>query len=183
MNEDFEKLDQLLRVGDFESLSGEDQHWIEESIGSAEAFDRLRETTIIARQENVKNVRPQVKKDLMKQFKEKHQPGWKLVLQWKIPAYAAMLIVALISSLLMTLMPEKERIVERYIPQQPIVDTVFVASEPDTVFIERTIDRPVYVKVFEEEEKSTPVVAVERIRKGKSLADQSGIKDILVSGR
>lgn len=182
MNAEFEKIEQLLNKGSFESLSEEDQYWVKENLGGAEAYDHLRESTIIARQEKAIPVSSGVKKDLMKQFKEKHQPGWKLVLQWKIPAYAALILLIAVSSSLITFLPEKERLVEKYVWQDPVVDTVFVASEPDTVFIERTIERPVYVKVYETSEE-TPVVAVERKSKGKSLADQSEIKDILVSGR
>lgn len=182
MSEEFDKIEYLLQQGNFESLSAADRNWVEQNLGSAEAFDQLREATIIAHQERITPVRSTVKKDLLKQFKEKHQPGWELALQWKIPAYAVMLILMAVSSALIAFMPEKERLVEKYVLQDPIVDTIWVASQPDTAFIERTIERPVYVQVYEGV-KEEPVLVAERISKGKSLADQSEIKDILVSGR
>ncbi|MDW3191690.1 MAG: hypothetical protein R8G66_04975 [Cytophagales bacterium] len=182
MNEEFDKIERLLQAGDFDTLSAEDQFWIKDHLGSPETFDQLREATIIARTEKELPVRSKVKQDLMRQFKEKHQPGWKLVLQWKVPAYAAVLMLMLVATTLITFMPEKERIVETFIAQEPVIDTVYVVSQPDTVFIERIVEQPVYVKVVEEAEEA-PVLAVERKSKGKSLADQSDIKDILVSGR
>lgn len=183
MSEEFDKIERLLQSGNFNSLSPEDQYWVKDNLGSPEAFDQLRETTIIARQEKAVPVRSKVKQDLMRQYKTKHQPAWKQVLQWQMPAYAAMLMLVFVTTTIITFMPEKERLVETFIVQEPIVDTVYVASQPDTIFIERTIERPVYVKVVEEEPEEATVLAVERKSKGKSLADQSDIKDILVSGR
>ena len=182
MNEEFDKIDRLLKAGDFESLNEEDQYWVRDNLGSAEAFNELRETTMIARNEREMPVRSKVKKDLMRQFQEKHRPGWKLALQWKVPAYAVAIMLMIVSAAIVTFMPEKERLVETYNAQEPIIDTVYIASQPDTVFIERTIERPVYVKVVAEAEEA-PVLEVERKSRGKSLADQSDIKDILVSGR
>ncbi len=182
MKDEFEKIEKILKRGPFDTLSEEDQYWVKENLGGAEAFDHLRESTIIAHREKDLPVSSGVKRDLMKQFKEKHQPRWKLVLQWKVPAYAVMILLMAVTGSLISFMPEKERVVEKYVRQDPVIDTVYVASQPDTVFIERTVERPVYVKVYETTEE-TPVVAVERKSKGKSLADQSEIKDILVSGR
>lgn len=182
MKKEFEKVERLLQTGDFDTQSAEDQDWIENNLGSASAFDELRNATLIARNEKEVPVKTNVKKDLMNQFKEKYQPGWKLALQWKIPAYAAMLVLIAVTSAIVIFMPEKERLVEKYVFQDPLIDTVYVASQPDTIFIERTIERPVYVKVYEESEEA-PVLAAERKSRGKSLADQSEIKDILVSGR
>lgn len=182
MNEPFEKIEALLQSGDFRTLGTEDQHWIKENFGGADAFDHLRQTVLMAQKEKTKPVRAHVKSDLMKQFKSKHQPAWKLLLQWKIPMHLAFLMMFVFSAILMVMLPVQERVVEKYVQQDPIIDTVFIASEPDTVFIERTIERPVYVKMYQEVEEE-PVLVAERRTKGKSLADQSEIKDILVSGR
>lgn len=179
---EFEKIEQLLNKGNFNALTEEDQYWIKENFGGAEAFDHLRDSIMIARKEKLMPVRSDVKKDLMKQFQKKHQPRWKLALQWKMPAYAVAILLVLVTGSLLAFMPEKERLVEKYVLQDPVIDTVYLVSKPDTIFIERTIEQPVYVKVFETTDE-TPVVAEERKLRGKSLAEQSEIKDILVSGR
>ena len=146
--------------------------------------DPSREIVATAKQTPEVRVRPGLKKDLMKQFRQKHQPSWKLAIQWKVPAYAAVLMVTIMTLGLYLLIPAKERIVERRVVSEPVTDTVYVASQPDTVFIERTIEKPVYVTVYKErEEEVVPVLIAERKTRGKSLADQSEIKDILVSGR
>lgn len=182
MKNEFEKVERLLKTGDFDTQSAEDQDWIKNNLGGASAFDELREVTLIARSEKEVPVKTNVKKNLMSQFKEKHQPGWKIALQWKIPAYTAILVLMAVTSTIIIFMPEKEHLVEKYVFQDPLIDTVYVASQPDTIIIERTIERPVYVKVYEKSEEA-PVLVAERKPKGKSLADQSEIKDILVSGR
>ena len=183
--EDFDRLEQLLQEGNFDALEEKDQLWIEQRLGGAESFSTLRETVGMAKKGRELPVKLRRKSDLIKHFRQQHQPKWKLALQWKVPAHAAALAIIVMAALVYLLIPAKERVVEKVVWQDPVVDTVFVSSKPDTVIIERTIEKPIYLTVYKTipQENSNLKLAVERKPKGKSLADQADIKDILVSGR
>ena len=184
MSEEFDRLERLLESGEFASLSIEDQHWVNENLGDEAAYNKLTKVVGIANRDMRVLVSPKVRRDLMKQFRQKHQPNWVLAVQWKIPAYVAVMAILTFSFLITWLIPAQERIVERLVSQEMIVDTIYVASKPDTVFIKQTIEKPIYITVYKEREsEKSQVAAIVREPKGKSLADQSEIKDILVSGR
>lgn len=184
MKEDFDRLEKLLKTGDFQTLDSQDKLWVEKNLSGEEAFSKLQRIVSETKMEREKSVHPGVKADLMNKFHQKHQPQWKLAFQWSVPAYAAGLFLIVCTTLIYFLVPTKERVVEKLVLQDPVIDTVFVASKPDTVFIEQTVEVPVYVTVYKEvEPENLPTLAGVRKPKGKSLADQSDIKDILVSGR
>lgn len=179
-NREFDKLDALLRQKSYNGLTLEEKQFVEEHIGGEKAYDELFSMIDFAKNSKKVPISSDVKRSLTNKFKSKQQSSisW---LNFKLPVYANMPIVALLVIIVWVFLPAKEVEVEKIVTVQlpPKVDTLIVQSPPDTVYFEKkiTIEVPVYITKKEEPLTTAPKIT------GQTLAEQQGLTDLLVSGR
>ena len=180
-NLEFEKMDELIRLKSFSDLTREEKEWVKDQMGGEEAYTRLRTLVLEVSSEKVPDVPGSLKKSLVMAMRMKHsrpRSVWYNILNYRIPAYAGFLALLLIMTLYAITLPPEEVIVEKTVevPSEPVVDTVYIQSKPDTIFIEKIIEKPIYLT--REVEKTEPGKSPATLS-GKSLADQEDIRSLL----
>jgi hypothetical protein len=179
---DFDKLDGLIRVKNYEALSVEERIFVSGQLGGEQAFTNLRSLVLEAQQSESLLVTSSVKADLVKQFKGKHQKTSFVWLGYRMPAYAQALLLIFVIVSVWFLKPTEQVIIDRAVTVQlpGKTDTLMIQLPADTVFIEKRIrvEVPVYITKTEADVKDSPEVI-----KGSSLSDQQGLRDLLVSGK
>ena len=173
------KLDDLLRSKSYQELTEEQKFWIDNELGGEEAYSRLRGIVTSSASELHMEVDSSVKQSLMRQIKMKNQSHIGRIFNFKVPAYLTLIVVLFSLAFVLLAEPETkvvEKIVE--IPSQPVIDTLYIETRADTVYIERTKEVPVYLTLETEKEQNieNPIPPLA----GKSLADQEEIRKLLV---
>ncbi len=178
-NKSFDKIDWLLREKSYEALNKEEKQLADEQLGGEKAYQDLRSLILLASSEPERKTAPQTKQALLALFKQKHRPAWLGIFAYKIPAYASAAIVILAVALAFLFTPEKERVVEKIvsIPTTPVIDTVIVAQH-DTVYLEKVVEKTIYLTANPKEEKNT--APVPKIITSKPMAEQEELKSFLV---
>ena len=174
------RLDELLQSKDFKDLDPDEKKWIEEELGGEEAYMKLRSIVNASASEPEMSVSGSVKQSLMTAMKRKNQPQWAKLINFQIPAYVGALIL-FISIVFVILAEPQTQVVEKIVevPSDPVIDTVFVQTKADTVFIDRIKEVPVYLTVEETPEQVTPEEPIPPLT-SKSLADQEEIRKLIV---
>ncbi len=176
----YDRLEALLKAKPFQELDEKDKAWVRKEIGGELAYDQLQEIVLGLSKEKHMKTSADVKKELVKRFKHKHQTVWGQILSYRVPAVAGTFIWILLALVLFYLLPAKQQVVEKHIAVETTrVDTLLVQLPADTVFIHRTVRVEVPVeapKPREEKESKTIIV------KGNALSEQKGLQRLLVSG-
>ena len=174
-----ERLDDLLRSTNYEQLGEQDRAWIDEELGE-KAYKDLRLLIAGVSEEKVRSVSAETKFALMNEFRIRNRSVFAKVLSVKIPGYVAVILLLLIGSLYFVIPPKERVLVERMeIPAQPVIDTVFMTSEPDTVFIETEKEVPVYITKYVEQVTDPDEAQDNQQVREKSLADQVELRSLL----
>lgn len=179
-NEEFNRLDKLVKSKAYTDLNAEDREWINEEVGA----DAYKELSILASSisgEKEKTIRKQVKSDLIKTMKRKHRGVLATTLGYRTPMYANVMALLLLVTVAWFVLPAKEVIIEKLITiNVPVVDTVTIQLPSDTVFIERKVrvEVPIYLTKTAE-----PSEAIEKRVKDKPFAEDKALQDLLVSGQ
>ena len=174
-------IDQRLKDSDYESLSPNEKMWVDEHLGGKAGYTSLAQLVLEATATSVMPTQANTKAVLMAKMKSRHQPAWQKALAFRVPAYLASALVVLAIVTTAALMPKP-------VPPQPSppiqlvkVDTVYLQSVPDTVFVERQVKVPVYIAVNKTPPKDKPLLTKTPSKlTGKPLAAQSEVQDFLV---
>lgn len=177
-----EKLDLLLKTKSYHQLDDDDKVIVKELLGDRDDYERFRSLILPIVMEQRMTVDKGVKQALIHKMKSKNKKqGWGFF-NYKIPAYMAVLLLFLFTMAVYTFAPTKEVFVEKIvtIPSVPVVDTVLVESQPDTVFVEKIVrvKVPIYL-VAEKEKPEVKPRTKETNLSGKSLADQKELRSLL----
>ncbi|MEL7002787.1 MAG: hypothetical protein AAFN93_08650 [Bacteroidota bacterium] len=178
----YESVDELLKNKSFHELTTQERLVIDEYVGGEREYNRLKAIIHEIVGKNEMNISIDVKKSLMLKMKAKHRPVWLSLVGYKMPAYAVVLALFLFGLAFYFFGPKKEVEVLKTITKttEPIIDTVYLTSTPDTIYVERKIEVkvPVYLSAEVKEDPRLPNEQ-EVIRPGKSLADQGELRSIL----
>lgn len=176
--EKFDALDRLLLTKAFRDLTGKEKADCKDAGIDEHAYQAMRTLILEAGNMRERPVQATVRKDLTGRFRAKNQTWTNVVLSAKIPAYLNVAALAVLAIVLWYLLPAKEIIIEKpTIVELPgRTDTLFLATSPDTVFIEKLVKVEIPVVTVNPPE-STP----EKSLKGSTLADQKELRKLLVS--
>jgi len=182
-NREFDKLDRLIREKSYDSLTSEERIFVDGQIDGEKAYNDLWSLILQTQQTDSIPVTPSVKIDLVNQFKNKYQRTPLFWLNYKMPAYANVLLIAIAVLAVWYLKPAEQVVVDRLVTIQipGKIDTLMIQLPADTVFIEKRIrvEVPVYVTKIEVPEPAQLHASI----KGNSLSNQQGLRDLLVTGR
>lgn len=158
MKEHMDKIEFLLQRYDYEQLSAQEQHLVQEILGSEEAYRLMRTSINQARgsQTDLKSGAA-MKQELMTEFKKQHgragahTSGSLLgrLFQRQVPAYVMviLLLVAVAPYFFWgTGAPDQQASEVTYVEVPTIADTVYVTLAADTVYQERLVYQKVFVK-------------------------------------
>jgi hypothetical protein len=185
--EKIEKLERLLQLYAYADLSAADKEWVQELVHSEEEYAALRETNRqLALHANSKlDFVPssEILKKIKLSVKAKRKPHFVTTwLQSPIPSYATLLLMIFIGSIAWWVGTQRTKLitVEKI---KPRIDTVFLASKPDTIVREKII----YIKVNTSQNQvvqssvnsSPPDVGIVR---GVTMKEKEELGKLLVSG-
>ena len=177
----FDKLDQLIRSKQFEELDPTELSFVLETLGNEAAYRHYQQLIKQSSEQAVRPVSARVSRDLTQRFKEKNRSAIYSWMTYRVPAYVNLMLILLFFAGIW-FWPEKPAEIvqitkEVYLPGK--TDTLLVQLPPDTVVIERVIQKnvPVYITSNAVEIPKTPDT------EGSSLAEQQDLTDFLVSGR
>ncbi|MEP3387702.1 MAG: hypothetical protein ABJO02_05920 [Reichenbachiella sp.] len=174
---DLERLDHLIRSKAYDQLSESEEKWILEHLPNEIAYTKIRHIVLELSSEPVPKLARSSKADLMRQFKTKHASPTYNWLNYRIPAHLSFLVAIGLAFLIWWISPSREIIIEKPVTVQlpGRIDTLFIHSKPDTVFIDkvRRIEVPIYIT---KKEEASP----EKDIKGSSMAEQHELDDFLV---
>lgn len=179
MEKEKEYLDKLLMKKRYEDLSDEEKKWVHEHLMDEGSYRKLHSIIHSIASEPEMNVDPSVKRDLVSLMKSRNEPTWRKVVDFKLPLYQSIGLLVLLMIFYSFIMQPSTKIVEKtvYVPTDPIFDTIFVESSPDTVFVERVLEKTVYLtQQIEPEETPSGNISVQ----SKSLAEEIELEDLLV---
>ncbi len=180
MENEFNRLDEILRTKTYADLNDEDRAWIDEVVGRS-GFEELSSLVSSVSRERERAVSSNVKTDLVREMKKKHRGALAVWLSYKTPMYANALALLFIAVSVWVFLPAREVIVEKPVTVRvPVVDTVTVQLPSDTVFIERKIrvEVPVYLT-----RTAAPKEVNEKEVRSKPLAEDEALRELLVSGK
>lgn len=185
--EKIEKLESLLQLYAYADLSAADKEWVQELVSSEEEYEALRETNKqLALHVNGRlnfAPSPEILKRIKLSTRAKRKPlfisTW---LQSPLPSYATLLLTIFVGSLAWWVGTQRTKLitVERI---KSRIDTVYLASKPDTIVREKII----YIKVnvsqtqaLQASTKSDQQDAVEH--RGVTMKEKEELGKLLVSG-
>ena len=179
-NDEFKKLESLLRLKSFEDLTVDEKGWIMQNFDHDEqSYDSLHKTIDGLATEKNQAVPSHYRKNLVQLYKKTHQPAWRRLVLYKTPLYANLLVMGFIGIIIWLSRPTKQVIVENIVTRETParVDTLIVKAPSDTVIIERTItiEKPVYLTRSNDPPVNPPV-------KGNALSEQKDLQALLVRG-
>jgi hypothetical protein len=185
MKAEDEKLEDLVSTKLFANLSAEEKQFILNVLGSEEQFNTLqrihaslRDHPVVTSVEPAPNVLIALKRKL-RETKKEYFP-LPAILQFKIPAYAALILAVLVGSL--TAMVSNGSTVKQSMVIVPKVerDTIYITNT-DTVYSERLLIKYVRVPTPAEPEMVTASSKSHKIL-GVSMKDKEELDRLLVSG-
>lgn len=184
--ENLEKFEQLLQKHSYSKLTEEEKQWVKNFVSSEFEYESLRQVNSqLTNYFSDKNklapdskVWATIKEDIPQAKRYSERSYW---IAAPMPAYAALMVLILVSVLSWYGGVRYSSPKEYTQQKMPRVDTVFIASKPDTVVRERII----YVKA-----NSLPaVIQVSKIRtedvppkRGVNMKEKENLEDLLVSG-
>lgn len=186
-NED--ELENIIRQKDFASLTEEEKALVLQSIGSEEEYEAIRKIELAMADPRLRsNLEPDVKTLHALQGRMKKQPAafeWGTIFQVKVPAYAAVLGLIMISIFIYAVRPAAE---VRYVTQEKVnapvvrVDTVFV-TKTDTIVRNRVVYRQVNLATSHPAVDPTTLVHQKQtVGSGVSMKEKEELNKLLVSG-
>ena len=185
MKKEEEKLEDLVNTKLFANLSSEEKQFVLDVLGSEEQFNTLQRIhASLLDHPAVSSVEPSpdVLIALQRKLRETRKESFLLpaIFQFRIPAYAALILAAMVGSL--TAMVSNGSSVKQPLVTVPKVerDTVYI-TKTDTVYRERLLIKYVRVPAPAEPEMVTASSKSDRIL-GVSMKDKEELDRLLVSG-
>ncbi|MEJ0055039.1 MAG: hypothetical protein WDN75_04925 [Bacteroidota bacterium] len=187
MKKEEERLERLIREKKFNQLTTEEREFVLSMLVPEEEFDAMYKAERLLGMESFRSSlqpAPELLSSLKSKMRKERAGSfkWSDLFRIKIPAYAAVLLIILFTSLgfwLRSPLPPAKAI-----SYSPLIkgDTVFV-TKIDTLFIERIVYRPIrlasppkQVPVLSLPEKQVPVA------EGVSMKEKEELNKLLVSG-
>lgn len=178
-----EKLEELLSTKAFDELTWSEKELVLSELGSEEQYEVMRKIGNTLMKGNILTPDPQIIKSLQQKMRdEKRTSVVYQLLSWQAPAYVTVFMVAACCTFTWFVTKKSN--------PSPLVtivktDTVYLASQPDTIFREKVIYRYVKPKVLftqnvTKTETTTPVRQPEIT--GVSMKANEALEKFLVSG-
>jgi hypothetical protein len=194
MSNNYEKIEQLMLLKDFEALNFQEREFIQDLM-SPEAYQQQR--TVLIESKRILSQKTPLKganlSSLQTHFKTTHSisSSWKL---GKIPIYQAVLFATLVGFVVWCWRPVLiETKVQKEVVYIPKVDTVFQETfieKEKVVYKTKTIRVPVlqidtvYVPIIDKEqfyqEKDSPTIFAKQNPKGKTMKDMGDLMHFVV---
>lgn len=194
MSKQYEQIEQLMLLKDFEALNFQEKAFIQELM-SPEAYQQQR-TVLIESKRLLAQKAPLEKTNLQQLqtlFKEKHadKASWRSM---NIPIYQAVLLAALVGFIVWFWRPVSiETRLQKEIVYLPKVDTIFqekLVEKERIIYKTKTIQVPVlqidtvYIPTIDKEqfykEKNSPTIFAKQSSKGKTMKDMGDLMNFVV---
>lgn len=183
--ENTERFEQLLRTSPYHELSAEDKNWVSQFVGSEEEYEAMRQATIILEKHDAASIQPDpaVLKSLRKAWDAKRSPALSANrFGWSLPAYAAIpafFLVGVICWWIGRSWNKDTIYVDRMVTR---VDTIRVASKPDTVVIERVVYKSVNIPSMTATTATKQSEVSPMVNRGVNMKEKEELEKLLVSG-
>lgn len=179
----FEQLENLVVNKTFSELTTEEHDFVMEQVGSEKAFNELKTMIELAKSQAIVPTENKTRSDLTRYFKAKHKKSYPSWIRVQVPVYLNAIILLILALGLWQFLPEKEVIVEKKVTEYVTLpaDTITISAPADTIYIEKIvkINQPIYIeKVAETKEEQE-----RKVKAGKPLSKQQGLKELLVTGK
>ncbi len=181
--EDLNRFEQLLKQCSFKSLNEEERSFVFQFISSEEEYESLRSAEIELKKFFDAKVDLNPRKETLLRIKqsraEKIIPTQSFWLRPTVPAYAMallMIVVGVAGWWSGAKFGSEEVLVEKIVPR---IDTIRIASKPDTIIKEKIIyvpSQPITLVVNQAKENETVTA------KGVNMKDKEELERLLVSG-
>lgn len=191
-----DKIESLLQKFTYEELNEVDRKLVDEVVGSEEAYNLLRKSTLQAKASSQDlEVNKRMKDKLMDQFKEEWRKSSSspvsVMIGRKVPAYYALILMLLTAFPFIYLLSQKPQVTEQqitYVDVPGVTDTLYVKLPADTIFTERVVYQKVFIPV---ESKTDIVLAKKTIQQAEesfatsdvrtSLSENKALNDLMIS--
>ncbi len=185
---DEERFTQLLRTKSYQQLTPAERKWIEDALLSAEEYEQLRNAELTLQAEVTESNRVQVNPVILERLKEHLQSGpkrassWGYIFTYRVPAYVVASCVMLTFGITWLQMAPG-RTTAAPPSRLTKMDTVFLPSAIDTIFVEKVVYRDRFVKL-----PAVRQVNVSKSEKvsadagGITMKDKEELEELLVSG-
>ena len=173
-----DQFDSLLRSKNFDQLTDAEQQWVLEMVDNEDSYNHLRSLVTRLQDEFTRDVKTDVQRNLIREFKSSNQSVLSNLLSYRVPAYVPLLLLGLFVAGVWQIRPVEIQEVEKQVVV-PVThtDTLFV-QKTDTVFVERVVR--VNVPILEK--PTTDMIKPAVVVKGNSMSNQKELKSLLVSG-
>ncbi len=186
-NED--ELESIIRQKDFASLTEEERVLVLQAIGSEEEYEAIRKIELAMSDDRFRSeLEPDAKTLHSLKDRMKKQPSvfdWKTIFQVKVPAYAAVFGLILISILVYAVRPATT---VQYVTQEKIstpvvrIDTVFI-TKSDTIIRNRIVYKQINLATSPAiVDPTTLVHQKQTTTSGVSMKEKEELNKLLVSG-
>jgi hypothetical protein len=178
-----EKIDQLIETKSWTDLSVDEKAFVIDILGSQEQYHALREvhfSLLNSERDDGMTLDGKMLNNLRKKFRAKHSSVSFNMFQVRVPAYLTAILIFFAAGVAWYMGAKS---VKPFLTTQVIhdVDTLFVASKPDTIYRDKIIYKTVQIK-------STPAVAVvsevqpRSVEVGVNMKETEALQNLLVSG-
>lgn len=178
-----EKIEELFLSKSFDALTTDEKELVLRELGSASEYDAMRKIALSSRKSESITPDPRILKTLRHTMREKQTQSIPLI-SFRVPAYAAALMIAVASAT--TWFLAKSSTVTPTLVTEVKHDTVYLTSNPDTVFVDRVVYRTARMKKYFPENLTTRSSAPKLERPaevvGVSMKEQEELERLLVSG-
>jgi hypothetical protein len=180
-----DRLEQLIQAKTWNELTEEEKKMLAADIASEAEYNAFRKVTLtLAKTSRADiNPHPMILKDLKARFRAQHQPSgtFASILLFKVPAYAAIALVAVALSLLWSILRMERNNIQPMAEVIMKTDTVYVKSAPDTVYVNQVVYR--YIQRPAPDENLFKIVNQPNENEvGVSMKEKEELENLLVSG-
>ncbi len=194
MNNNYEQIEQLMLLKDFDELNFQEKAFIQDSM-SPEAYQQQR--SILIESKRVLAQKTPLKGTQLSSLQAHFEATHRNKAAWqsrKIPIYQALLFAALVGFIVWCWRPVQiETSVQKEIVYLPKVDTIFqekLVIEEKVVYKTKFVEVPlvlrdtVYIPSIDKEqfyqEKENPTIFAKQIPKGKTMKDMGDLMNFVV---
>jgi hypothetical protein len=184
-----EKIDELAETKEWQALSEVERKFIEENFGSEDQYQALRKVNhaLTTSGKSMVSANPGTLNRLHRAFQKQYAPQWRVLPLFKVPAYATVLLMGLSAFAGWYLATSEQPV--KPVSVNPVVqrDTVYIAAQRDTVFVQRVVYREIEV-IREKSETQMTLLPIPSQHEqslnavGVNMKEKSELDNFLVSG-
>ncbi len=183
--DELDKVEQLLQDKSFAALTDEEKTWVSQWIASELEYENLRKSETKIKQYFLKSENVVPKPEGLSELKARLNLKQSQPLNWwqaKVPAWSTLLVALCfgVGGWLLTSSSDKVITQPQQVLTSLVYDTVYIASKPDTVFVQQIVykEHPVILTKSAQQVDTKNAVP----SNGINMKEKEELENLLVSG-